>query len=105
MTDGLEQDIKDYMQNLTKELIDIKGSVGEIKSTLEVYAVKFEASCKQLEKVCAEVEGNGKVGIKESLREHLVRHDERNRVLTWMASIGGGGGLAGFITGMVAIFK
>ena len=98
----LDPDIKEYLHNLTSEIIEVKGKVGEVNCALEVLTVEVVHACKQVADLCEDMDGDGHPGVKAQLQEHLVRHDERGRLFKLLATVGGGSGIAGLLT---AIFK
>ena len=69
MKDGLEKDVKDYLQNLTAEMLEIKGAIGELNTTIAVHGARFETVCKKVEQHDLDINGDGKPGIKAELVE------------------------------------
>jgi len=57
--------------------------IEEIHDAVLTLSRDFDHACDDLKEVRTEVYGNGKTGLKATVAEHLVRHDERGRVWRW----------------------
>lgn len=76
-----------------------------IHEDVSLLKARVVRTCEDVEAIKKDVYGNGSKGMKATLAEHIVRHDERQQMFRWLASIGGGGGIVGTIAGMIALFK
>lgn len=51
--------------------------------TVNTINTKFDGLCTTVGRHDVDLNGNGKTGLKATVAEHLIRHDERGRVWRW----------------------